>query len=198
MKKARVHRAGGKICSFEGCGKPHHAKGLCRAHRVQQLEGRPLKPLARSQLTKVEYAAIVQAGVHTCRSCSDLLPLTEFYRKGPRISMACKVCTQDQVTARSFGFSDIDELVIFRLKHRNKCGICGYREGSSERNKRLAIDHDHTCCPEPGRGCQKCIRGLLCARCNPMIGYYELLPKEMRTWDVVNKYLARGAAAPIE
>jgi hypothetical protein len=31
-----------------------------------------------------------------------------------------------------------------------------------------------------------------------MIGYYELLPNEMKTWDVANKYLARDTAERIE
>jgi Autographiviridae endonuclease VII len=52
------------------------------------------------------------------------------------------------------------------------CAICGRQECKTGRN--LAVDHDHSCCPETGRGkrksCGKCIRGLLCADCNLALG----------------------------
>lgn len=32
-------------CSFEGCNRPHSAKGLCKAHYWQKQQGKPLKPL---------------------------------------------------------------------------------------------------------------------------------------------------------
>ncbi len=33
------------MCSFDGCDRPPYAKGLCQAHRHQQLRGRPLTPI---------------------------------------------------------------------------------------------------------------------------------------------------------
>jgi hypothetical protein len=44
-----------------------------------------------------------------------------------------------------------------------------YRSG---RIWQLSIDHDHSCCPDK-RGCRNCIRGLLCADCNMMLGLAE-------------------------
>lgn len=81
------------------------------------------------------------------------------------------------------------------------CGCCGGTEVATIRS--LAVDHDHMCCPEPGRSCGRCVRGLLCGGCNGLIGMYELcqlgtLAPELL--DQFNAYLRRYAApnrAPI-
>lgn len=49
------------------------------------------------------------------------------------------------------------------------CAIC--RQPPTER--RLAVDHDHACCPGRGRSCGLCIRGLLCTACNTRLGWLE-------------------------
>jgi hypothetical protein len=38
---------GDRICSFPNCGRPHCAKGLCRAHYNQQREGIPLAAIGQ-------------------------------------------------------------------------------------------------------------------------------------------------------
>jgi recombination endonuclease VII len=49
----------------------------------------------------------------------------------------------------------------------NRCAICKCTR--EEFGRRWQIDHDHKCCPGD-RWCGKCIRGLLCMRCNMAIG----------------------------
>lgn len=41
---------------------------------------------------------------------------------------------------------------------------------------RLAVDHDHACCPGI-RSCGRCVRGLLCYECNLLIGKVEVKPE---------------------
>ena len=59
-------------------------------------------------------------------------------------------------------------------KQCNKC-ICGTVFGKENR-KFPCIDHDHSCCPNRSNSCGKCIRGLLCRKCNLIIGIIEKNP----------------------
>lgn len=61
-----------------------------------------------------------------------------------------------------------------------KCAICGTTEGRGNgKTNHFHIDHDHGCCPGK-KSCGKCIRGLLCNQCNPMLGYAQDDPKILR------------------
>jgi len=51
------------------------------------------------------------------------------------------------------------------------CGVCGSKSAGFNR-KNFAIDHDHSCC-DGQVTCGKCIRGLLCIRCNLVLGAVE-------------------------
>ena len=54
------------------------------------------------------------------------------------------------------------------VKQNGGCAICG---GQNMDHRKLAVDHDHSCCSGQKRSCGKCIRGLLCSRCNHMLGH---------------------------
>jgi hypothetical protein len=43
----------------------------------------------------------------------------------------------------------------------------------------LAVDHDHTCCSGEIT-CGKCVRGLLCVRCNTVLGLLRDDPEILR------------------
>jgi hypothetical protein len=72
------------------------------------------------------------------------------------------------------------------------CAMCF---GVFAEDDRICVDHDHQCCPRPARPkdptrtCGKCVRGLLCFRCNTTLGYIELYGTLAR------RYLLRVAQA---
>lgn len=51
-----------------------------------------------------------------------------------------------------------------------RCWICQRATGAT---RRLSVDHDHKagCGHDPKRGCRRCVRGLLCRRCNDLLGH---------------------------
>jgi hypothetical protein len=55
------------------------------------------------------------------------------------------------------------------------CAICGTTVPKGAGN-RFHIDHDHKCCPQAGRACDKCRRGLLCSTCNLALERIESIP----------------------
>lgn len=61
-----------------------------------------------------------------------------------------------------------------RLSNQDyKCDCC--KQDFDSTQKEPCVDHDHTCCPGY-KSCGKCIRGLLCRRCNVALGYFEKRP----------------------
>lgn len=64
---------------------------------------------------------------------------------------------------QKYNLTDVqfDDMVVAQ---DGNCAICGHKD-----SRGLSVDHDHACCP--GRNsCGKCVRGLLCGRCNMGLG----------------------------
>lgn len=71
---------------------------------------------------------------------------------------------------REYGIP-LDRYEAMLLAQGGTCAVCRRPEGDARR-RNLAVDHDHACCPGT-RSCGKCIRGLLCSRCNLVAGLME-------------------------
>lgn len=84
----------------------------------------------------------------------------------------------------------IEEYEKMLLDCEGKC-ICG-NKFSPGRATCAHIDHDHACCPGL-QTCGKCIRGLLCSRCNKVLGMLKEDPKLLPQFllDYLERYKCR-------
>lgn len=78
----------------------------------------------------------------------------------------CNAC-KDHHNARRYLDHGITEQQFLRLLEDQGfgCALCGERSALRGRVTRLSVDHDHDCCSGK-TGCPRCVRGLLCHRCN--------------------------------
>ncbi|MEV7607254.1 endonuclease VII domain-containing protein [Paenarthrobacter sp. NPDC089322] len=65
---------------------------------------------------------------------------------------------------------DIDEYDEMLEAQGGGCAICTAPLGAG--GVRLAVDHDHSCCPGE-YSCGNCVRGILCANCNRGLGLFK-------------------------
>lgn len=50
-------------------------------------------------------------------------------------------------------------------------GVCAICKLDDPLGRGWCTDHDHACCPDKLKVCGKCIRGILCFRCNTLLGH---------------------------
>lgn len=106
-----------------------------------------------------------------CYRCRETKPLSDFYVLQERGKSSgrgyCKSCTfiPGDITRHGLTEQRYDELLAGQGW---ACAICGGRPTG----QRLSVDHDHSCCPGK-HSCGRCIRGLLCHRCNVALGYLQ-------------------------
>jgi hypothetical protein len=65
------------------------------------------------------------------------------------------------------GMTELDYAQML-VAQNGRCAGCD--RAAPVAGKNLHIDHDHRCCPQGGRSCARCRRGLLCAECNMALG----------------------------
>jgi len=124
-----------------------------------------------------------------CNTCHELKFTTEFHKNNrtkDKLAAKCKSCLREYLKTyvrRPESPEDIFRQRMRRhfnitperyyeiLEQQNyRCAIC--KRHVDEFTRRLAVDHDHGCCPGD-RSCGKCVRGLLCTACNTDVGRIE-------------------------
>ena len=70
---------------------------------------------------------------------------------------------------KRYGLTKEDYLRLLKQQD-GKCALCGGTDLGPY--KYFCVDHDHSCCNSQF-SCGKCVRALLCWRCNRFVGWYE-------------------------
>jgi hypothetical protein len=115
-------------------------------------------------LTKLALPPKVVGEMIHCRWCKEYLFESSF-GKGKTYCKSCSSKIGHTNNIKRFGLTP-EQYIDISNAQDNVCKICGSEDGSG---KRLSVDHDHSCCFGPS-SCGKCIRGLLCSRCNKTLG----------------------------
>lgn len=143
-----------KTCTVEGCDKVLVASGLCNMHRMRLRQNGSVGESSPRWNLPAD-------GMKFCKMCEKTLPIELF--KGKRTRTYCSDCYPEYIKYRNikvkYGLlrEEYDTLV------KSGCEICGSMN-------RLAIDHDHSCCPGD-ISCGRCIRGALCMSHNIILGH---------------------------
>jgi hypothetical protein len=104
-----------------------------------------------------------------CRRCEKMYPMKEYNRPNSKYFHSyCNKCSNQLGTARNIMRKGITVEEYAKLEKAQN-GVCKICKNPESRRKRLSIDHDHNCCPNEV-ACGKCIRGLICFRCNSALG----------------------------
>lgn len=119
---------------------------------------------AKEHDTKRVFARKEMNGLIHCRKCEQYLEKSKFYR-GLTYCRDCSKQVGHAANIKRFGLT-VEEYIDLEKSQNSLCKICKQPETLK---KRLSVDHDHGCC-EGSKSCGKCVRGLLCFRCNAVLG----------------------------
>ncbi|MEV1080810.1 endonuclease domain-containing protein [Streptomyces sp. NPDC050211] len=156
-------------------------------HYQQQSNGRPLTPL-RKRRANGAVQMMIKGGLIECLGCGEHKPVTEY---SPVNALGaprpyCKPCNAARVRLSNYNVT-VEFIGQLRRFQQDRCAVCGTTHMG---RRAMDIDHDHACC-SGGRSCGECVRGLICNDCNARgLAWYEGLPPELRTFDLLNAYLA--------
>lgn len=113
-----------------------------------------------------------------CCDCKESKTLDFFHieRTGKYArSGVCKDCKRWRYIKFRHNISKEKFMRILQAQH----GLCPIGGEKLELDKKICVDHDHSCCIG-SRTCGECIRGLLCDKCNRGLAHFEDNPAYFR------------------
>lgn len=175
-------------CVVLGCDRKPVARGLCGLHYDRWQDVGDVRPHQPPRQTTPRARLVGEKPGHLiCGICKREQPEDQFRKSGH----ACRDCR----CAASLAYQNADPA---RRRERKMiyyygvtleryyemlaaqgggCAVCSSTEPGGRHPDWFQIDHDHACCPTPKRKtmktCGRCVRGLLCWRCNLGLGMLQ-------------------------
>lgn len=151
-------------CYGPSCDRPTRTRGLCASHYSQLRRHGP-----------------------------DLRPLRSRRPNGsPPIRCAIPQC--DGFSSNR-GLCEIHGAALYRYSIMQEDYIELYAKGCAnpacDAKTKLQVDHDHSCCPGQD-SCGKCIRGMLCGRCNRLAISADLVVRGGEIFQGITEYVKMG------
>jgi len=189
------------ICKYKNCNKTRiRARGLCANHWNLEQYGLCINGCSMAAANSHGYCSncnkrggkpdrrnigsLINSDIErVCSRCKNIFPIEEFaqsHHKNRCVSCQNIMKKHSSLIAK-YGIS-IDEWTEIVQKQGGGCAIC------HEISEKLCVDHDHSCCPAKNT-CGKCIRGIICDRCNRALGLMRDNPEIFLS---ASKYLRKG------
>ena len=169
ITELRVTNPHGTLCLLDYCAEIASPRTeFCFYHLDQKNQGIPFR--RRTNRARVGISRIRnEAGEKRCPRCSKWQAESEFYvckHTADKRQPHCKGCYRDANRMSRFGMTAGDYARVL-ADQGGGCAICH----TEDMGKRLSfsVDHDRSCCPGD-KACEKCVRGILCTRCNTGLG----------------------------
>ena len=155
----------------------------CRGYRIHNY-------LCRLRRLLIEAPILMKV----CPKCNKPKNDDEFYKQNGKPHGYCKIC--NSLKCKSY-YKDHDEEIKEKVRslepdykrhchlrtqyklsvdsyyeqlafQEHKCKIC---KKEFSKTIRPVVDHDHKCCPTKAKSCGNCLRGIICHKCNSILGY---------------------------
>ncbi|MEW2245673.1 endonuclease VII domain-containing protein [Streptomyces sp. NPDC026666] len=147
---------------------------MCARHAAQLARRGQLRPIPQQRPVGAAQARDTE-GRKQCSVCLQWRPEADYDRSPIQedgLQPSCRPCRI--LITYSLPPAQHEALLT---EQGGVCAVCGRTDRSG---KALAVDHDHSCCSGP-RSCGRCVRGLLCSRCNFGLGRFSDDPGRLRS-----------------
>lgn len=149
-----------KTCKFSACTRQVKKEKLCDRHLEQMKSGVGLSPISLGQ-RKIATIIRNEFGQKQCQYCERWLDLNCFTKQNhapDKLAYKCKLCRN--LERHNISYDRFIKIISYQDW---SCAVC--KTKLNENINELCIDHDHSCCTKAD-SCGKCIRGILCRKCN--------------------------------
>jgi len=147
------------LCRVPGCDRiKYRGTTMCGKHWSERYSN-PQRPIRAADRDG--------QGRKYCFGCRVWQEVSNFHKGSAKhmdgLKARCKKCSSREYRARTYGIS-AEKMDAMLKEQGGICAVCGI-----DPDHKWAVDHDHSCCPGT-KSCGRCVRGILCDRCNTAIG----------------------------